>query len=778
MKKTNSVIYELILVIGGIITVLFLIYAFWSQAAYPNERTFTDFGVEPYSGSWQWLTDKGTVDITLPTQLDIDKTVSEVTIATTLDMEISQDIYMTFDSAKQDVYAYVGDELRYEYTTVSTRPFGSSSAGIQVFIPLHPWDQGKTLTLVLRGNNNYTGVLDEVLVGSQLGIAFDMVHTQSIQLLCAFMMIILGFLAMVTGFVVKRVYGQTMSLGFAGWGVLFCGIWVMAESNVRQFLVPNFSAFSNMTYLSLIVIPFAFSMYVNALQKKRNQILYMIISVLDIVLSFVGIILQLIAGVDLVNTLPYSFMLIIATIVVYLVTVIPDIKKGYVKEYWIEFIGILILIVSAIMQIWYYTTRPVSMGGSIVCVGLVIMMLTAYIRAYKDIIHMEHEYFAAQEASKASTEFLSRMSHEMRTPINAILGMNKMILRESKDQNVLEYARDVNGAGNYLLSIVNETLDLAKVNSGKIEIESADYDLIDMLRECYSLVIPRAKANKLSLVVEVDDVLPSILRGDRQRMIQVITNLLTNAIKYTPAGRITLAVQGKITDGKLMMLVAVTDTGIGIREENIPNVFNSFQRISDYRNKNIEGTGLGLAITKQLVELMDGNIAVESVYGKGSTFTVVIPQEIRSIEPCGVFSMGPNGDRRVSNRDEVLTVTGRILVVDDVDINLKVFAMLLKSVDVELDMAKGGQEALEYLEKYKYDLVFVDHLMPGMDGIRLKEIVDSLSDNPNHDTPMVMQTANAVVGAKEQYEAYGFADYISKPIKEEELKALLKKYLS
>ncbi len=777
MKRTNSILYDLILGVGGVITILFLVYAFVSQLIYPNERTYTDFGIEKYTGSWQWITDGGSQAITLPNQLDIDKSVSEITIATTIEFDMPGDRYMTFDSAKQDVYVYVDDELRYSYSTKDTRPFASFSTGIQVFVPLHPWDQGKTLTIVFKGKNNYTGVLDEVLVGSQLGIAFDMVHTQSIQLVCAFMMIILGFLAMVTGFAVKRIYGRTMSLGFAGWGVLFCGIWVMAESNVRQFLVPNFSAFSNMTYLSLIIIPFAFAMYVNALQEKRNQVFYMIIGVLDIVLSFIGVTLQLIVGVDLVNTLGYSFILIIATIVIYLVTVVPDIKKGYVKVYWIEFVGILVLIVSAFMQIWYYSTRPVSMNGNIVCIGLVIMMITSYIRAFKDIIDMEHEYFAAQEASRASIDFLLRMSHEMRTPINAILGMNKMILRECKDNNILEYARDVNGAGNYLLGIVNETLDLARVNSGKIEIEPRDYDLIDMLRECYSLVIPRAKANRLSLVVELDDVLPSRLRGDRQRMVQIITNLLTNAIKYTPAGRITLSIQGKINDGRLMMVISVIDTGIGIKEENIPGIFNSFERISDYRNRNIEGTGLGLAITKQLVELMDGKIAVESVYGKGSTFTVVIPQEIRSIEPCGIFSMGPNGDRRVSNRDEVLTVTGRVLVVDDVEINLKIFDLLLKNTDIELDLAKGGQEALEYLEKYQYDLIFIDHLMPGMDGIKLKEIISSLTDNSNHDIPMIVQTANAVAGAKEQYQAMGFADYISKPIKEEELRALIKKYL-
>ncbi len=341
----------------------------------------------------------------------------------------------------------------------------------------------------------------------------------------------------------------------------------------------------------------------------------------------------------------------------------------------------------------------------------------------------------------------------------------------------MEYGRDVNAAGNYLLSIVNETLDLAKVNAGIIEIKPEEYDLIEMLRECYRLVIPRAKASKLSLVVEVDDLLPAVLKGDRFRLIQVITNLLTNAIKYTMSGRVTLRVNGKINDGRLVMVVSVADTGIGIAQENIPYIFDSFRRVTSFKDRKIEGTGLGLAITKQLVELMGGHISVESQLGKGSTFTVTLPQEICSLEPCGIFSMGPNGDRRVRNRNEILTVEGRILVVDDVDINLKVFSLFLKNSPIKVDTAKSGQEALKLIEQNTYDLIFIDHLMPGMDGLELKEIIDTMVDNPNHGVPMIMQTANALVGAREEYERLGFTDYLAKPFKEEEIKQLLKLYL-
>ena len=357
----------------------------------------------------------------------------------------------------------------------------------------------------------------------------------------------------------------------------------------------------------------------------------------------------------------------------------------------------------------------------------------SYVRTLSKVRFMERNMYAAAQAQEASTAFLTRMSHEMRTPINAILGMNKMILRESKEDNVLDYARDVNSAGNYLLSIVNEVLDLAKVNAGKIEIANEDYMLMDMVRECYSMVRPRAKASRLAFEVDMSDVLPSVLRGDRDRLIQVITNLLTNAVKYTPEGRIKLSIDGKISDGRLLLIIMVSDTGIGVEEENIPYLFDSFRRVGEFKNNKIEGTGLGLTITKQLVELMGGNIDVSSVYGKGTVFTVVVPQDIRSVEPCGTFSMGPNGDRRVADRNEIFDLIGRILVVDDVAINLRVFTMLLSNTDITVDTAISGAEALEKIKKQKYDIIW-PHMGDGyMKEIALKESdVSRLKEYPLH----------------------------------------------
>jgi signal transduction histidine kinase len=243
------------------------------------------------------------------------------------------------------------------------------------------------------------------------------------------------------------------------------------------------------------------------------------------------------------GVLPFAFAAIIIAMGLFIATVICDIVRKQKIRYWSELLGVFGAVVAGIVQIVAYQSRPTIMDRRIILLGICFMIAMSYIRALKNVRTMERDMYAAVQAQESSTAFLTRMSHEMRTPINAILGMNKMILRESKEDNILEYARDVNGAGNYLLGIVNEVLDLAKVNAGKIEIVNEQYVLMDMVRECYAMARPRAKANRLSFEVDMSDVLPAELSGDKDRLIQIVTNLLTNAVKYTPEGRIKLSVK-------------------------------------------------------------------------------------------------------------------------------------------------------------------------------------------------------------------------------------------
>ena len=778
MKKTSGFLHGLILIAGIILFFFIIALVFIGEYSLPDERTYTDFSVESFNDGWKRIhVDNSVESISVPGQYKPEVS-HEFVIINTLKIWQDRDCYLSFNSNKQDVKVYVADEIRYEFTTKETRLFGDHSPGTFLFVPLHPSDNGQTIKIVFQGDNNYSGVVDEINIGSQLGIIMNIYSRERYTLLLTLFLLTLGIIAFIIGVNVKVAYNKTISLFYAGWIMICFSIWSLAESGCRQIFVPNYSLLSYMTYISLGMLPIAMAMFFDKLQEGRYRTMYMIIVVLEEFSVMVAILLQFYNDTDLSNLLPIAFLAIVVTMALFLLTLIPDFIQSRVKGFWMELIGILGSIVMGAIQIYDYKKyRPITMNALYLLIGMVFLMTMSYINALRDIRDTEREMFAAVQAHEASTAFMTRMSHEMRTPINAILGMNKMILRESREDNILEYARDVNSAGNYLLGIVNEVLDLAKVTAGSIEISPEDYDLMDMIRECYSLVRPRAKASRLSFEVDMSDVLPSRLRGDKERIIQVITNLLTNAVKYTPEGRVTLTVDGKIENGKLMLIVSVSDTGIGVAEENLPYLFDAFRRVGEFKQKRIEGTGLGLTITKQLVDLMEGEISVESEIGKGTTFTVIIPQEIRSVEPCGAFSMGPNGDRRVADRHETFDVLGKILVVDDVAINLRVFSALLSNTDLSVDTAISGVEAIEKVKRTKYDLIFIDHLMPGMDGIELKNVLDNLDSNLNKDTPIIMQTANAVVGAKEEYVRLGFADYIAKPIKEEELRKLIRKYI-
>ena len=389
----------------------------------------------------------------------------------------------------------------------------------------------------------------------------------------------------------------------------------------------------------------------------------------------------------------------------------------------------------------------------------------------------------AESANMAKSFFLANMSHEIRTPINGILGMNTMLLKECKDATLLEYAQNIQNAGHTLLSLVNDVLDITKIESGKMELLIGDYDLFAVLNDCYSVANPRAQSKGLEFNINVNPKTPSLLSGDEVRLRQIINNLLSNAIKYTPAGTVDLLVDFKAlpeeNSGKrIELVIIVADTGIGIRSDDRGKLFQSFERIDLDRNRNIEGTGLGLNLTKKLVEMMDGRVLVKSVYGSGSVFEVHVPQPVMGDAAIGNFM--ERHKEFISFNSGVKKFkakNARLLVVDDVSMNLKVVCGLLKETEIQVDTATNGEDALALVEKNHYDLILLDHMMPVMDGIETLQCMKDIKSFDIKKTPVVMLTANAVVGAKDAYIQAGFTDYITKPIREEVLLTTVKKLL-
>lgn len=391
-------------------------------------------------------------------------------------------------------------------------------------------------------------------------------------------------------------------------------------------------------------------------------------------------------------------------------------------------------------------------------------------------------------ATRAKKSFLAKMSHEIRTPINGILGMNAMIMKETDKESIREYATNIQSTGHFLLSIVSDILDVSKIEAGKMQLENTSYELFSVLNDCYNITSARTHAKNIKFFINTDPMLPSKLYGDEVRIRQIINNLLSNAVKYTEEGSISLSVSfenrptahiGLGLETEVMLNVVVKDTGIGIKPENLKKIFENYDRVDNKTNNYLEGTGIGLSITKQLVQMMNGSINVESELGKGSVFTLQIPQIVKSDEPMGNFSDKYKSSMILQSvgNDKLFAPGAQVLVVDDVEINLKVIQGLLKDTKINVDLVSNGKQCLQMVQQNHYDLIFLDHMMPVMDGLETFQKMKDLGDYINKDTPVIMLTANAIVGAKENYLKEGFADYLSKPIKEHDFIRMLKWYL-
>lgn len=374
----------------------------------------------------------------------------------------------------------------------------------------------------------------------------------------------------------------------------------------------------------------------------------------------------------------------------------------------------------------------------------------------------------AVKANNAKSEFLSSMSHEIRTPLNAIVGFSQALSEEDINDNARDEVKDIMMASNSLLELVNGILDISKIESGKIEIVNTEYQFKNIYDELVILAKARMGDKPLDFRCHYDEDIPPVLYGDYTRVKQVILNILTNAVKYTREGYIDFSVSSVRKDDICRLIISVEDSGIGIKQENIPKLFTKFERLDLEKNITIEGTGLGLAITKKLVELMNGTIVVQSIYGKGSKFTIAIDQRVVHKEVV----VEKSEEKKVS---EVHAEGRKVLIVDDNKINLKVASRLLENYKLDITTVESGALCIDKVNSNTYDLILMDDMMPNMSGV---ETLHKLKEIDGFTTPVVALTANAVTGMKEKYLNDGFDDYLAKPINRDELNNIVAKYLN
>jgi len=755
----------------------FLILA---QFIMPDEREQFQNECQVFEAEWERVLESGErIPITYPGKVPAEWGET-VTIVTRIPDDIGEGESICFSPVWQDITIFVGNEQRVQYDTAESRPFGINSPQRNIFVHLHGADAGKELKLCFSSNSKYAGDMRTAYIGDPLSIWLFFLHESGIQTTIALFMAFMSLFCIMISLVLKWVYKKMLPLSYLAWTILFCALWVLSEIDIRQLLIPNISVFTNLTYWCLMIIPLPLILYMNEIQEYRYKKIYTVPLVYVSVILGGGTLLQVLDISQFVQQLTYVHVGLAIAIVCVIGTITVDLFKKKVYDYLPVAIGAYGLLVTAVLEmVLYYIDIGLTLG-TVLLVGLMFLLIMAIIKTGQDLLRSEQRKQQAIAARASQAKFLANMSHEIRTPINAVIGMNEMILRENDMNAIQEYARNVQSASSMLLGLVNDILDFSKIESGQLELIEDNYSIAGLIQTEILLLKARANSKAIATKLDIDPYIPSGLYGDELRIKQIVTNVLSNAVKYTQEGSVSFKVFFEWLDEENIRLgFTVSDTGVGIRKEDLSKLFDSFKRLEQNKNRNIEGTGLGLNIAKQLVELMGGTIEVESEYGKGSTFRVLIPQKVIDKKPMG----GLDAALREHNEQKKVSVKhftapeAKILAVDDNSMNLAVVKGLLKRTKVQLDLAGSGKECLELTGQKKYDIILMDHMMPDLDGVETLHLLRKNKDNPNRDSVVIALTANAVAGCKEMYLEYGFDEYVSKPIEAEKLEKLMLRLL-
>lgn len=548
---------------------------------------------------------------------------------------------------------------------------------------------------------------------------------------------------------------------------LFIGIYKIDSSTIPLIIFIN--KIDMIHYILWPTLMFLYIFYITYHELNKYKKILKVVTIIDIIAIFVSLFLPL----DIINNskgmgiggIGTNYIYSIA--VLYFLAIVLILLLNYKKIFNKKYLPIFsLLVLMAIAVIVRYINQTLIVIPSIIVYTNMIMYFTIENPDIKLLNEVEAARDKAEKANAAKTDFLSSMSHEIRTPLNAIVGFSEAIQDEEDLASAKQDAKDIILASQNLLEIVNGILDISKIEANKMEITNCDYSIIEECQTIYKLIKPRIGEKPIEFIMNVAPDIPNTLYGDKGKIKEIITNLLTNAVKYTEKGTITFDISCINKNNNSTIIISVEDTGRGIKPEKIDKLFTKFERLDEDRNTTLEGTGLGLAITKRLVEMLNGKIIVQSVFGSGSKFTVYLPQIISANQKIETIKKENNLDLS----------TKKVLVVDDNDLNLKIAERLLKKYNLQIETCKSGYECLDKINSnQKYDLIFMDDMMPKMSGT---ETLHILKGNPDFKTKVIVLTANAIEGMKEKYIEDGFNDYLAKPIEKEELERILRHYLN
>lgn len=722
-----------------------------------------------------------------------------VVFANTLPWEYAG-LTMNFTSTDANALVILDGEVIYQYKLNDSDTPGNYEHFVN--IP-NVFQDGELWIALSSPYPNAAAALGNVKIETRDMVVIGLVGNNIADIGCCLLIIIMAIIMFVLAMIRRHTSQPARGESFLGLVGLAAGVYCFIGTDTLNIFYNVQEAYEMQEYL-ILLIPMFLTLYFERNLHTQYPRRFSILLCCVTIQAAIQISLQLLGIQSLKNMVNVSAAIIGIVCLTAIISLIQFDYKNKRYQTLLSVLSMLVLLSGGIANMIMNTVFRNAYGNA---AGQYSMTIFSITMAVMHVLQLSKEYRANAEkkvketeqqnllltqakqeadaarqealaANEAKGKFLARMSHEIRTPINAVLGMDEMILRETKEECIKEYAMDIYTAGQALLSLINDILDFSKIDSGKMEIVPVEYDISSLIHDLATMTSQRAAGKQIRFQVEADHNIPSRLYGDDVRIRQILTNILTNAVKYTHEGTVWLRLQSRRTEKTALLTFEVEDTGIGIKKEDLPKLSAEFERIEEDRNRNIEGTGLGMNITIQLLSLMGSRLQIESVYGQGSKFSFELEQEIIDDTPIGDFESRVHQiTENYSYSTQLYAPDAKILVTDDNAVNRKVLKNLLKETKIQITEAEGGMECLQLVQENRYDLIFLDHMMPGMDGVETLHRMKKLSGFPCQDTPVIVLTANAVAGAKEKYLAEGFDDFLSKPIVPEKLENMIQHML-
>ena len=692
---------------------------------------------------------------------------------------VEDNMYLCF-RVRDDLEVYINGELRMDY--IESRDVNIPGGIVKKFymmVPVGKADAGAELRIDKSVCFKLDQVVPETIVGTQSAIFTYLFMTFGRTFVLAMIILIFSLVVMVVSVGMVFRFRKKIDMFYGAMGTFIISSWIATDSLLFPMLFGHYHIDGIINYILGLLIPFGPAFYLNSIQNGRYKKSMSVILACTAINSVLWPSLHFTGIFTFREARNYVNATLVSLCVIAIVILIVDVIKGNAKVYKFTAIGFGGFLAGAIFEIAYAMLGLPNDDVPTLVLGLGFFLLFVVIEQAEDFRNSYAEKQRAIDMSETKTKFLANMSHEIRTPINAILGMNEMILRENTDKDVEEYSRSIQSSGKMLLMLVNDVLDFSKIEAGKLEIVSAEFNMSEVLYDVMALIMERAAEKSLMVEHEVASDVPSVEISDEFRIRQILINILSNAVKYTDKGNVHFYIGGQyLSDDKYELEFRVKDTGRGIKKEEQEHLFEAFQRADVKKNVNIEGTGLGLAIVKNVVDSMKGSIEVYSEYGKGSEFVVKIPVGVADKTPLNNNFLEIRSTSEYINEEAQFTAPeAAILAVDDNQSNLTIVKLFLKRLGIKPDLCNNGTEALKLCKKKKYDILLLDHMMPEPDGIETLKMIKTDPDSLNKDTKTVVLTANAVAGSREIYLDAGFDDYLTKPLDITTLEKTVEKFL-